>query len=149
MLAPRIEVGIDARTLLPAAPHPERPEPRPTAILTTRVERLVRQLERHSTRIERSERVLVAPFARSAAAGDGARPSIAAVVEPPPRRTPVRAGSVAGPSAAPAAPAPATAPAPAPAAPWRPADAAGLADRVLLELDRRIVAERERRGSLA
>jgi hypothetical protein len=107
--------------------------------LSTLIEETVRTVKRRSTRIERSQYIVRSSRTIDVdhtIAGPGAQPG--GLTEPAPRMIPVRV--------------PAPSPQPAPTEPdtfeWKPQATADLAERVIREIDRRVVAERERLGRL-
>jgi hypothetical protein len=143
VLAPRFELRSDAPAplVMPPTPPPP-PRVRETLVLRERLDRTVERAERLSTRVDAG--------ARPAAAALAPPPATAAPmrVPPPPPAAMVLATPAAPPAAAeaeqprvvPGAPTPAPAPAPGKV------EIGALTDDVMRALDRRVAAERERRG---
>lgn len=144
VFAPRLDLPVRVPGAGPGAAPRVLPVPagRPAG---GRLVRNISHLFRQLTRIERSELTLPVGW-RPPAARDRvpSAPAPDPVVQQPPRMVPAR------PHTPPAEPTPPPPPIPAqpPAQAWRVPDPAVLADGVLRELDRRIVAERERLGRL-
>ena len=151
----RLSLVLSRRLVItggPGAPAPTRQPPsapllHAAGVASTHVERLVSRVQHHATRIERSTQLVHAPYMKAATGGAAGTRSRAP--EPAPRLVAVRTAASQPAEAPSPAPTPATAVPHDSAAAWKQPGAAVLAEDVLRELDRRIIAERERRGRLA
>jgi hypothetical protein len=148
VLAPRFELreaGPPPLVMPPAPPaSPPPPRVRETLVLRERLERTAERAERLSTRVDAAARpappALAPPVPAAAPAPVPPPPPAAMVLQTAGAPQPPASALADDPHAAPGAPGPAPAPAPAKL------EIGALTDDVMRTLDRRIAAERERRG---